>query len=97
MDQAPIGVFVLTVRATAGPANSVPDGRRYDLLVFARGETDEDAAEVGLRSLDLLGWDDGEILRSGEIVDAGAVPPDLQSAMRKALQNGCAVIVYDEP
>ena len=97
MDQTPIGVFVLTVRATAGPANSQPDGRRYDLLVFARGETENTATKVGLRALGQLGWDDGEILRSGEIVDAVAVPPDLQSAVGSAVRNGCAVIVYDAP
>jgi len=97
MDQAPIGVFVLTMRATAGPTNSVPDGRRYDLLVFARGDTEDAATKVGLDALGQLGWDAGDVVRSGEIVDAGAVPPDLQSALRNALANGCAVIVYDEP
>lgn len=97
MDQAPIGIFVLTMRAAAGPANSQPDGRRYDLLVFARGETEDAATDVGFRALEQLGWDDGEVLRSGEIVDAGAVPEDLRPAMHNALANGCAVIVYDEP
>ena len=37
-DPQPIGVFVLTLRATAGPANSQPDGRRYTILAFAKGE-----------------------------------------------------------
>ncbi len=97
MDQAPSGIFVLTMRATAGPANSQPDGRRYDLLVFARGDTEDLAAEAGFHALEQLGWDEGELLRSGEIVDAGAVPPDLQAALHNARRQGCAVIVYDEP
>jgi hypothetical protein len=97
MDQAPIGVFVLTMRAVAGPANSQPDGRRYDLLVFARADIEDLAKEVALAALARSGWDDPEIVRSGEIVDAGAVPEDLQSAVRNALSHGCALIVYDEP
>jgi hypothetical protein len=97
MDREPIGVFVLTMRAVAGPANSQPDGRRYDLLVFAHGATDAAAEQVASRGLEDLGWIDREVVRRGEIVDAGAVPPDLQPAMHNALRNGCAVIVYDEP
>jgi hypothetical protein len=97
MDREPIGVFVLTMRALAGPANSQPDGRRYDLLVFARADTEADAETVAAGGLEALGWIEREVVRSGEIVDAGAVPPDLQSAMANARRNGCAVIVYDEP
>jgi hypothetical protein len=97
MDREPIGIFVLTMRAVAGPANTQPDGRRYDLLVFARADTEDDAGRVAAKGLEDLGWIDREILRCGEIVDAGAVPPDLESAMRNALRHGCAVIVYDEP
>lgn len=97
MDRQPVGVFVLTMQAVAGPANAQPDGRRYDLLVFARGETEAAAGQVAFEALASLGWDQGDVLRSGEIVDAGAVPPDFRSALRNALRTGCAVIVYDEP
>jgi hypothetical protein len=90
-------VFVLSVQALAGPSNSVPDGRRYDLLVFARGD-DEAAAEAAARDgLSALGWDEPAILRSGEITDEGAVPDDLTAALANARARGCAVIVYDEP
>lgn len=93
----PIGVFVLTVRATAGPANSQPDGRRYTILAFARGDTEEAATETACNGLEELGWIEHEILRCGEIVDAGAVPEDLRSALQNARDNGCALVVYDEP
>ena len=95
-DPEPIGVFVLTLRATAGPANSQPDGRRYTILAFAKGETEAAATDAAFNGLDALGWIEGEALRCGEIVDAGAVPEDLRSAMRKAETNGCALVVYDE-
>jgi hypothetical protein len=96
-DPEPIGVFVLTLRATAGPGNAQPDGRRYTILAFARGETEAAATDAAFAGLDALGWIDGEALRCGEIVDAAAVPEDLRSAMRNAQATGCALVVYDEP
>ena len=95
-DPEPIGVFVLTLRATAGPANSQPDGRRYTILAFAKGDTEAVATDAALQGLDALGWIEGETLRCGEIVAAGAVPEDLRGAMHKARENGCALVVYDE-
>lgn len=97
MSPPPTPVFVLTVEARAGPRNSVPDGNRYALLVFARGE-DDTAAEIAAREgLRALGWDEPDILRMGEITDEAAVPPDLARALNNARAQGCAVIVYDEP
>lgn len=95
-DPEPIGVFVLTMQAVAGPENAEPDGRRYTILAFAKGETEEAATEVAFRGLDARGWIEAKVLRCGEIVDPGAVPEDLRSAMRNAQANGCALIVYDE-
>lgn len=90
-------VFVLSIRAVAGPRNSEPDGRRYDLLVFARGGAEAEAEAVARAGLDSLGWDAPEVLRNGEITDTAAVPEDLQGAMARARANGCSVIVYDLP
>jgi hypothetical protein len=95
-DPSPIGVFVVTLQATAGPANAQPDGRRYTILAFAKGETEAAATDTAFKGLDALGWIDGEALRCGEIVDAGAVPKDLRSAMHNAQASGCALVVYDE-
>jgi hypothetical protein len=95
-DPEPIGVFVLTLRAKAGPANSQPDGRRYTILAFAKGDTEAAATDAAFNGLDALGWIEGEALRCGEIVEAGAVPEDLRPAMRNAWANGCALVVYDE-
>jgi hypothetical protein len=93
----PQGVFVLTVEAVAGPSNAEPDGRRYPILVFARGDTEALAADAAQAGLAALGWIDSETLRCGEIIDPDAVPPDLQGAMLRARRDGCALIVYDEP
>jgi hypothetical protein len=97
MDDAPAGVFVLAVQATAGPDNADPDGRRYDLLVFARGDSDADAEVAARQGLAARGWTDARLIRSGEIVDAGAVPEDLRGAMQRAREAGCALIVYEQP
>jgi hypothetical protein len=96
-DLEPSGVFVLTLRATAGPENSQPDGRRYTILAFAKGETEAAATGAASQGLAALGWIEAETLRCGEIVDPGAVPEDLRPAMHNAQANGCALVVYEEP
>jgi hypothetical protein len=90
-------IFVVTMQAVAGPENSVPDGRRYDLLVFARAQTEAEAEEVAFRGVEQLGWIEGEALRSGEITDPDALPEDFRRTYERARAVGCAVIVYDEP
>lgn len=97
MSEPPAGVFVLSVRALAGPRNSEPDGRRYDLLVFARGDDEAAAGATAKNGLAALGWDEPEVLRCGEITDTAAVPEDLRGALGRAQRQGCSVIVYDEP
>jgi hypothetical protein len=93
----PAAVFVITMTAVAGPANSQPDGRRYDLLVFARAETEAQAETAAARGVDQLGWIDLVWLRTGEITDPDAIPDDLRGSYQRALEGGCAVIAYDEP
>jgi hypothetical protein len=93
----PVSVFVLTVEATAGPANAEPDGRRYPILVFASGETEEAAGVVARAGLADRGWNEVAVLRTGEITDPGAVPDDMKATMDRALAYGCALIVYDAP
>jgi hypothetical protein len=91
-----VGIFVLTLRAVAGPENAQPDGRRYTILAFAKGETEAAATDAAFKGLDALGWMEGEALRCGEIVEPGAVPEDLRGAMQNAERHGCALVVYDE-
>ena len=97
MDSPPQSIFVLTMRAVAGPRNSEPDGRRYTILAFTRGADEALATKAAFAGLEALGWDEGEALRCGEVTDEAAVPPDMQGAMARARQNGCALIIYDEP
>lgn len=89
-------IFVVTMRAVAGPENSVPDGRCYDLLVFARASTDSEAEAVAFRGLAQLGWIDGQALRAGEITEPDALPEDFRRTFERAQAAGCAVVVYDE-
>ena len=90
-------IFVVTMQAVAGPANAQPDGRRYDLLVFARAETEAEAERVAFLGLDQLGWIEAMAVRSGEITDPDAVPEDFRPSFDRAQAGGCAVIVYDQP
>lgn len=89
-------VFVVTMRGVAGPENSVPDGRRYDLLVFARGADEGVAQGVAFRGLASLGWIEPEMLRLGEVTQPEALPEDFRGSYQRALESGCSVIVYDE-
>lgn len=88
---------MVTARAVAGPGNAQPDGRRYDILVFARAGDQAAACGVAFRGLAQLGWVEAEALRAGEITDPSAIPQDLRGAYRRALESGCALLVYDEP
>jgi hypothetical protein len=94
---AKAAVFVLTMRAVAGPWNAEPDGRRYDLLVFVRGQGEADAESAARRGLDQLGWIEAVTLRSGEITHPEGVPEDLRANFQRALAGGCSIVVYDEP
>ncbi len=96
MDSQPAGVFVLTLRAVAGPDNAQPDGRRYTILAFAVGADEAAAAKIALEGLSVLGWIEAETLRCGEIIDEAAVPEDLCGPMARARRDGCALVVYDE-
>lgn len=91
-----MAVFVVTMTAVAGPRNSVPDGKRYHILAFARGEEEADAEAVARAGLDDRGWEDGVALRIGEIVKPEATPDDLKGAMERAARDGCALVVYDQ-
>jgi hypothetical protein len=90
-------VFVVTARAVAGPQHAQPDGRRYDILIFARADGEAAAQDVALQGLAQLGWTQARALRAGEITDPDAIPADLRGAFERALANGCALLVYDEP
>ena len=67
MPPAP-AVFLLTVEAVAGPQNSVPDGKRYSLLVFARGGEEAQAVATGEHRVSLT------VRATGFKGGTGAVP-----------------------
>ena len=90
-------IFVVTMRAVAGPDNAVPDGRRYDLLVFARGADEAEAERVAFLGLEQLGWIEAVAVRSGEITNPDALPEDFRPSYERAQASGCAVIVYERP
>ena len=91
MDAEPVGVWLVTlegVEAVGGPVLTV--------LAFVRAETGAAAEAGAVAELAGLGWSQVAALRSGEVVDAAAVPEDFRQAMDEALRFGCGLIVYDE-
>lgn len=87
----------MTASAVAGPEHAQPDGRRYDILVFARAGDEDAARAVAFRGLAQLGWTHAVALRAGEITVPDAIPADLRGAFERAFAHGCALLVYDEP
>jgi hypothetical protein len=85
------------MRAVAGPDNAQPDGLAYHLLVFARGGDASEALRAALDGVGALGWVEARAQSAAEITRPEAAPVDLQPAIARAAQHGCAVIVYDEP
>lgn len=90
-------VFLVTTHAVAGPDSEDADGRRYTILAFAMGDTEDEACAVAREDLASQGYLDIRIERTGEITDPSGIPPDLKTAYQTALTWGCALIIYDEP
>ena len=91
MDAEPVGVWLVTlegVEAAGGPVLTV--------LAFVKADTETAAEAAAASELAGLGWSAVRALRSGEVVDAAAVPEDFRDAMNAALRFGCGLIVYDE-
>ena len=97
MSPAPPAVFVVTVRAVAGPESADADGRAYAILAFVAAEAEPEAELAARQDLEAQGWVDIQIERIGEITDEAAVPEDFARAMQTARRWGCALIIYDEP
>lgn len=67
------------------------------MLAFARAEDEGAAAVVAIAELESLGWRDVVVLRTGVLVDRGALPDDFRGAVDTAERFGCGLIIYDEP
>jgi len=90
MDPAAARVFVVTLEGVE--AQGAPP---LTVLAFVRAATAE-AAEAGAAAeLAGLGWSAVQVLRSGEVTDAAALPEDFRGAMQTALRFGCGLIIYD--
>ncbi len=94
---SPASIFLVTTQAVAGPDSEDADGRRYTILAFAQGETDDAAQTVARDDIAAQGYIDVEIERTGEITDPTGIPEDLRNAYHTAVKWGCALIIYDEP
>jgi hypothetical protein len=85
-------VFVVTlegVEAAGAPALTV--------LAFMRAADEAEAERGATAELEALGWTGVQVLRSGEVTDAAALPEDFRAAMQTALKFGCGLVIYEEP
>ena len=92
MDSAPIGVFLVTLEGLEAGASEGP----LTVLAFVKAETAEAAEAAAAAELSAFEWTGVRALRSGEVVDAQALPDDFRAAFDTALRHGCGLIVYDE-
>ncbi|TAJ69228.1 MAG: hypothetical protein EPO51_23500 [Phenylobacterium sp.] len=92
MDEAPAGVYVVTLQALEG-------GRppALTILAFVRAGAEGEAEATAILEVGRDGFSEARVLRTAEVIDAAAMPADFSSAMANARRYGCGLIVYDEP
>jgi hypothetical protein len=88
----PQRVFLVTLKAVEA-AGAPP----LTVLAFARAGDEADAQSVAVAELEGFGWRAIQPLRTGELTDRSALPPDFRDAVANADRFGCGLIIYDEP
>ncbi|MDZ4371085.1 MAG: hypothetical protein U1C74_06660 [Phenylobacterium sp.] len=88
----PPRVFLITLEAIEAPG-----GPPLTVLAFARADDEAAAEAVAKAELEGFGWTDIRPLRTGELTDRSALPPDFRDAVANADRFGCGLIIYDEP
>lgn len=90
MDDAPLGVFVVTLHAWEA-------GTRLTVLAFVQAGDVAEAEATAIRETLRDGFTQPEALRTAEVIDEGAMPEDFREALAGAQRYGSWLIVYDEP
>jgi len=90
MDDAPVGVFVVTLDAEEA-------GKGLTILAFVRAADAAEAEEIAVRETLRDGFSQPKAVRTAEVVDAGAMPEDFRDALAGALRYGSWLIAYDAP
>lgn len=90
MDDAPVGVFVVTLDAEEA-------GKGLTILAFVRAAAEAQAEATAIREVLRDGFTQPVAQRTAEVIDAGALPEDFKDALAGALRYGSWLIVYDEP
>ncbi len=92
MDDAPAGVFVVTLEATEGG-----EPPPLTILAFIKADEEAQAQAVAVAEAARDGFADARVLRAAEVIDAAAMPEDFREAMAGAQRYGAWLIVYDQP
>jgi|GEM_PF-5791683 len=90
MDDAPVGVFVVTLDAEEA-------GKGLTILAFVRATDEAEAEEIAVRETLRDGFSQPKAVRTAEVVDARAMPEDFKEALAGALRYGSWLIAYDAP
>lgn len=88
----PPRVFLVTLEAV-----EPPDAAILTVLAFARADDEDTAKTMAAGELRAFGWRDIHALRTGELIDWGALPEDFRASVATALEHGVGLIVYEEP
>lgn len=92
MDDAAVGVFVVTLEAVENGAQPP-----LTLLAFVVADAEAEAEATAIREAGRDGFTHGKVLRTAEVIDAAAMPEDFRPAMVNARRYGSWLIVYEEP
>lgn len=92
MDDAPVGVFVVTLEGVESGAPAP-----LTILAFVKADAESVAEAVAVREAGRDGFTHVRALRTAEVIDPGAIPEDFRAALANAHRYGSWLIVYDEP
>ncbi|SFO84576.1 hypothetical protein SAMN04488060_0242 [Qipengyuania nanhaisediminis] len=94
----PTSLFIFLMEAVAGPASQYRPGARHALLVFVLGGTIEHCQQTAIECVENQGWQFVEPKRAKEVsTDIEQIADDtLRAAATHALNNGDAIIVYQD-
>jgi hypothetical protein len=92
MDDAPAGVFVVTLE---GVEHGAPPA--LTILAFVKADTEGSAELIAAQEAARDGFSQVRVLRTAEVIDPGAMPEDFRAALANAHRYGSWLIVYDEP
>ena len=95
-------IFSFLVQATApDQSDKYVAGKRYELIVFVREYSMDDAKPVVRQAISRAGWQFPEIREAMQVDGKTKLTKlnnlNLEDALRTAAKHGCSIVAFDKP